>query len=56
MTAKLLFRKITNDINALVAELSKMRIEIDLSYEMLGAEANKIKIFIGSHFQVGRKS
>jgi hypothetical protein len=56
MTAKLLFRKTTNDINTLVAELSKMRLETEFSYEVLGFEANSIKLFIGSQFQVGRKS
>lgn len=32
MTAKLLFKKITNDINAITAELSKLRIEAELLY------------------------
>jgi hypothetical protein len=36
MTAKLLFRKLTNDINAIALELSKMRIEAEFSYQMLG--------------------
>jgi hypothetical protein len=36
MTAKLLFRKLTNDINAIAAELSKLRIEAEFLYEKLG--------------------
>jgi hypothetical protein len=56
MTAKLLLRKLSNEVTAIAMELAKFRIETEFHYRLLGVENNKIKIYINCQHQVGRKS